>query len=52
MMSDFVVNFDILGGQSIDKWLKEMDRIKEEDRKKEEDVLKFTREKLKSWEKS
>lgn len=33
-MSDFVVTFDLLGGLTVDEWLKEMDRIEEEDFKK------------------
>ncbi len=32
-MSDFVVNFDLLGGPSLDEWWKEMDRMEEEERK-------------------
>ncbi len=30
-MSDFVINFDLLGGLSLDEWLNETDRMKEEE---------------------
>ncbi len=32
-MSYFIVNFDLLGGLSLDQWLKEMDGMEEEDKK-------------------
>ncbi len=32
-MSDFVANFDLLGGLSLDEWLKEMDRMEEKEKK-------------------
>ncbi len=32
-MSDFVVNFNLLGGLSLDEWWKEMDRTEEEGEK-------------------
>ncbi len=31
-MSDFVVNFDLLGGLSLDEWWKEMNRMEEEEK--------------------
>ncbi len=46
-MSDFVVNFDLVGGLSLDEWWKETDRTKEGEKKKE--TLKLMRETLKSW---
>lgn len=32
-MSDFVVNFDLLGGLSVDEWWEEMDRKEKKDQK-------------------
>ncbi len=34
-MSDFLVNFNFLGGLSVDEWWEEMDRMQEENQKKE-----------------
>ncbi len=47
-MSDFVINFNLLGGLSLDESRKEMDRM-EEDEKKKADALKLMRKTLKSW---
>ncbi len=46
-MSDFVINFDLLGGLSLDEWWKETDRLEEEEKKKGV-TLKLTRETQKS----
>ncbi len=35
-MSDFVANFDLLGGLGPDEWWKEMDRMEEEEKKRKE----------------
>ena len=46
-MSDFVVNFDLLGGISLDECGKEMDRMEEEGKKERRQAE--IDETLKSW---
>ncbi len=51
-MSDFVVDFDLVGGLSLDEWWKVMDRRTDGERRKikrKGDTLKLIRETLKSW---
>ncbi len=47
-MSDFVINFNLLGGLSLDESRTEMDRMEEKEKKKV-DTLKLMRKTLKSW---
>ncbi len=46
-MSDFVVNFNLLGGLSLDEWWKETDMMEEKEKKGRKHKL--MRETLKSW---